>query len=230
MRIKNLEDENKKIIEYEKRIKNLEDENKKFKNDLKEILKKELKDELKSLQQKNFIKEINPIINSESKIINRELFKQLNNWINPNKSLQFQKIFTASINGDNYYNFHKNCDGKGPTVTIVKGKNGYIFGGYVTIPFSSDHKPHYDEYAFLFSLTNMKKFPIIIKEQAVYHMDNWGPYIGYYNYCDLAISTGCLKNKHSYCEPKSYDFNRVDLIGSTDKNFQVDDYEVYLVI
>ena len=222
----------KKINELNIRMKNLEEENNKIKNDLKEIITKEI-NELKIELEKDIIKklkEINPIINSESKIINRELFKQLNNWINPNKSLQFQKIFTASINGDNYYDFHKICDGKGPTVTIVKGKNGYIFGGYVTIPFSSDHKPHYDEYAFLFSLTNMKKFPIIIKEQAVYHMDNWGPYIGYYNYCDLAISTGCLKNKHSYCEPKSYDFNRVDLIGSTNRNFEVDDYEVYLVI
>ena len=115
-------------------------------------------------------------------------------------------------------------------MTKVKGKNGYIFGGYVTVPFSFDLKPHYDGNAFLFSLTNMKKFPIIIKEQAVCHLDNWGPYIGYLDYCDLAIKSGCLKNKHSYCQPNSYHFNRVDLIGSTDRYFQVDDYEVYLVI
>ena len=230
IRIKNLEEENKKINEHEMRIKNLEDENKKFKSNFKEILKKELIDELKSLQEKNFIKEINPIINSESKIINRELFKQLNNWINPNKSLQFQKIFTASINGDSSEKFHKICDGKGPTVTIVKGKNGYIFGGYVTVPFSSDCKPHYDEYAFLFSITNKKKFPIKIKEQAVCHYNAWGPYIGFQDKCDLAIDSSCRNNYYSYCEPKSYDFNRVDLIGSTDRYFKVDDYEVYLVI
>ena len=115
-------------------------------------------------------------------------------------------------------------------MTKVKGKNGYIFGGYVTVPFSFDLKPHYDGNAFLFSLTNMKKFPIKIKEQAVCHCFSWGPYIGYRDNCDLAICNNCRNNNSSYCEPKSYDFNRVDLIGSTNKNFQVDDYEVYLVI
>ena len=230
MRIKNLEEENKKINEYEMRMTCIENEIKKFKNDLREILKKELIDELKSQKEKNSINEINPIVNSKSKIINYDLFKQLNNWINPSKSLQFQLIFTASINGDGCNNFHKNCDGKGPTVTIVKGKNGYIFGGYVTVPFSSDRQSHYDENAFLFSLTNMKKFPIKIKEQAVCHYSNCGPYIGYRNKCDLAIDSRSLKNKESYCEPSSYDFNRIDLIGSQEKQFEVVDYEVYLVI
>ena len=38
-----------------------------------------------------------------------------------------------------------------------------------------------------------------------------------------------LNNKGSYSEPKAYEFNRVDLIGSEDKYFQVVDYEVFLV-
>ena len=173
--------------------------------------------------------EINPVIYSPSKIIKTELFKQLNNWINPLSSLKFQLLFTASINGDSAETFHKVCDGKGPTVTIVKGANGYIFGGYVTVPFSSDGQSHYDDKAFLFSLTNMKKFPIKIKEQAVRHISIWGPYLGYFNHCDLAIHTGCLKNKRSYCEPKSYEFNRTDLIGTEERNFCVNEYEVYLV-
>ena len=54
-------------------------------------------------------------------------------------------------------------------MTIIKGKNGHIFGGYVTVPFSSDGLSHYDDKAFLFSLTNKKKFPIKIKEEAVCH-------------------------------------------------------------
>ena len=75
----------------------------------------------------------------------------------------------------------------------------------------------------------LKKFPIKIKEKAVHHYSSWGPYIGYQDKCDLAIYSECLKITESYCEPKSYDFNRVDLIGTTDKRFGVDDYEVYLV-
>ena len=230
IRMQNFETSNKKINELEIRIKHLEEENKKFKNDLKEILKKELIDELKSNKEKNSIKIINPILNSKSKIINYNLFQQLNNWINPNKSLQFQLIFTASINGDSSDKFHGICDGKGPTVTIVKGKNGHIFGGYVTVPFSSDNKPHYDENAFLFSLTNLKKFPIKIKEQAVCHLNNWGPYIGFKDKCDLAICNRCLRDKDNYSVPTSYDFNRIDLIGQEEKYFGIEDYEVYLVV
>ena len=205
----------------------MEDENKKIKNELKETIKKEIINELKGkIEDKE---KIWPKIVSKSNIINNDLFKKLNDWINPLKSLKFKLIFSATINGDKSSDFHKFCDGKGPTVTIVKGENDYIFGGYVTVPYSSDSKSHYDDKAFLFSLTNMKKFPIKIKENAVRHSFFWGPYIGYTDHCDLAISTGCLRNKNSYCSPKSYEFNRVDLIGTTEENFKVKDYEVYLV-
>ena len=235
---KKIEEQNQKINELEIRIKFLEEENNKMKNEIKEnmimkneikeIIKKEVEQQLKAEKEKG----INPIIKSKSKIINDKLFELLNTWINPFKSLKFEKIFTASVNGDSAKDFHNNCDGKGPTVTIVKSTNGHIFGGYVTVPFSSDGNSHYDDKAFLFSLTNNKKFPIKIKEQAVCHLNNWGPYIGYKDNCDLAIDSGCLKNNknnNSYSRPNSYEFNRVDLIGTNEEKFQVIDYEVYLV-
>ena len=34
--------------------------------------------------------------------------------------------------------FHTNCDGKGPTVTIIKANN-YIFGGYTDVSWSSEY-------------------------------------------------------------------------------------------
>ena len=218
---KRIENQDIIIKELQLKVKYLEEENKSIKNELKEIINK-----LKGIDNKE---EIKPIIESKSNIINNDLFKKLNDWINPLKSLKFKLIFSATINGDKDNNFHKFCDGKGPTVTIVKGENDHIFGGYVTVPYSSDWKSHYDDKAFLFSLTNMKKFPIKIKEKAVHHQKYWGPYIGYVDHCDLAISTKCLNNKISYCKPKSYEFNRVDLIGTTEENFKVKDYEVYLV-
>ena len=220
----NLQD--KKINELEMRVKNLEDENKKIKDEFKELLKNEISGLKVEIEK---MKEVKPIINSDFKIINYDSFKKLNDWINPNRSLQFQLIFRASKNGDSSGSFHKICNGKGPSVTIVKGKNGHIFGGYVTVPFSSDNKSHYDENAFLFSLTNLKKIPIKIKDQAVCHYSNWDPYIGYKDHCDLAIHDECLNNNGSYCAPKSYDFNRIDLIGTNEKEFGVSDYEVYLV-
>ena len=226
---------NKEFIEQ--KIKNLEDENQKIKNELKIILsndkiqKEKLdidKKEEKTINEKN--EKINEIFDFKSEIMNTEFFNQLNKWINPEKSLKFELIFKASEDGDNCQTFHKICDGKGPTVTIVKSKNGYIFGGYLTVPFSSDRKAHTDDKAFLFSLTNMKKFKILDPEHAVFHYaKGWGPYIGLKDNCDLAIKSECLSNKKSYCEPSSYEFKRIDLIGSDEKFFEVKDYEIYLV-
>ena len=232
-----IEEQNKKINQLETKIKNLEDENQKIKNELKIILsndkiqKEKLdidKKEEKTINEKN--EKINEIFDFKSEIMNTEFFNQLNKWINPEKSLKFELIFKASEDGDNCQTFHKICDGKGPTVTIVKSKNGYIFGGYLTVPFSSDRKAHTDDKAFLFSLTNMKKFKILDPEHAVFHYaKGWGPYIGRKDNCDLAIKSECLSNKKSYCEPSSYEFKRIDLIGSDEKFFEVKDYEIYLL-
>ena len=228
-----IKEQSQRMIQLEMKVLDLEKQNIMIKNKLKELTNFKLDDEI---NKDEFIKElemnqqiINPIVITKSTIINENLFRQLNIWINPFKSLKFELIFTASKKGDTAYHFHRYCDKKGPTVTICKGDNGQIFGGYVTVPFSSDNQAHYDDKAFLFSLTNNKKFPIKIKEHAVCHYSNWGPYIGYKNKCDLAICGNSLKSKCNYSDPNSYDFNRIDLIGTTDRKFKLNEYEVFLV-
>ena len=159
------------------------------------------------------------------KIIKGDDFKKLNDWINNAKTLKFELIYKASKNGDKDLNFHLICDGKGPTVTVIKAKNGHIFGGYISVPFSSDGQTSSDDKAFLFSLKNMKKFPIKNKEIAIYNDPFWGPYFGDK---DLAVSSECL-SKLSFCKPSSYTFKRANLIGAKGNCFNVEDYEVYLV-
>ena len=160
-----IKDLNEKLNQLDMKILYLEKQNKNIINEMKELSKKDIINEPKSDNNneneiQNCLGEINPILKPNSTIISDDLFKQLNIWINPFKSLKFELIYTASKNGDDNINFHKFCDGKGPTITLFKGKNGHIFGGYLTVPFSSDGKYHYDDKAFLFSLTNNKKFLI----------------------------------------------------------------------
>ena len=52
--------------------------------------------------------------------------------INPNKDLKinFNLIYRATEDGDKSQDFHAKCDKIGPNITIVKTKNGYIFGGF----------------------------------------------------------------------------------------------------
>ena len=226
-----LKDLNEKLNQLDMRILHLEKQNKNIINEMKELSKKDIIIEPK-LDNNNENKiqncegKINPILKPNSTIISDDLFKQLNIWINPFKSLKFELIFTASINGDDHSNFHKFCDGKGPTITLFKGKNGHIFGGYLTVPFSSDGKYHYDDKAFLFSLTNNKKFLIKKKEKAVCHNNFWGPFFGNR---DLIIPSKGLSGKRNHSEPYSYEFKREDLTGTGEINFMLDEYEVFLV-
>jgi len=43
------------------------------------------------------------------------------------------KIYRASDDGRKASDFHKHCDGKGPTLTIIKTTNGRVFGGYSVV-------------------------------------------------------------------------------------------------
>ena len=221
---KQKENNKKKIKKDKKKIK---EEQAIQKNEKIDKLKKGKENEIKDEKEAEINKdEINQKINLEPKdIVDNESFKKINNWINPSKDLKFELIYKASKNGDNAKNFHQNCDGKHPTVTIIKSKNGHTFGGYLSVPFFSDGESFLDESAFLFSLTNNKKFNIRNKEPAVLNDGLSGPNFGKK---DLEISSECL-NKFSYCKPSSFTFKRANLIGINDKCFKVEDYEVYLV-
>ena len=72
----------------------------------------------------------------------------------------------------------------------------------------------------------MKKFPIKIKEKVVCHIDFWCPYFGK---GDLAIFSKGLSGKKNHSEPNSYGFKREDLIGTEERNFMLDEYEVFLI-
>jgi len=54
--------------------------------------------------------------------------------------------------------FHELCDNKGPTLSIIKSKDGKVFGGYTSASWSSVRGYKKDEKAFLFSLSSKIKY------------------------------------------------------------------------
>ena len=46
--------------------------------------------------------------------------KQIYNWINPCFKFKTKLLYRCSIDGDSSCKFHEKCDGKGPTITLVK--------------------------------------------------------------------------------------------------------------
>ena len=66
----------------------------------------------------------------------------LDKWLKPVTSLSsyWKHCYQATVNGWSASVFHSNCDGKGPSVTIIRvGK--YIFGGYTSVPWESSKLP-----------------------------------------------------------------------------------------
>ena len=66
---------------------------------------------------------------------NRKYLRALTNWLSPvarSVNSAWKRCWRASFDGWAASTFHSRCDGKGPTVTIIRvGK--YIFGGYTSI-------------------------------------------------------------------------------------------------
>ena len=66
---------------------------------------------------------------------NRNHLTSLSNWLKPvAKSVNslWKRCWRASVDGWAASTFHSRCDGKGPTVTIIR-VGRYIFGGYTSL-------------------------------------------------------------------------------------------------
>jgi len=137
-------------------------------------------------------------------------------------------IYVASYDGDGASDFHDNCDGKGPTVVIVESRTGYVFGGYMDVSWRSSGGKKKSSSSFLFQLRpNFAKYDLKDgKENFAVVYPNYGPVLG--DSHDLMIKDRALLNDtFSYSQGHYYNFNKFDLHGGQDSNFQVKDYVVF---
>jgi len=156
------------------------------------------------------------------------------------RKTSFSLLWRGSRDGFDAETFHRLCDGKANTVTVIKNTNGFIFGGFATIPWSSSGNYEADSTAFLFSLTNPSNMPLKLRvsssQGAVYHASNYGPTFGGGN--DLHVSSLSNTNRDSYMELYSYEFpNGMSgneggefILGGSDYKFQTAEIEVFQVL
>ena len=67
---------------------------------------------------------------------NRNYLRNLSNWLSPvarSVNSAWKRCWRASVDGWAASTFHSRCDGKGPTVTIIRVQGKYIFGGYTSV-------------------------------------------------------------------------------------------------
>jgi len=83
-------------------------------------------------------------------------------------------IFTASINGWDAEDFHRHCDGRGPTLCLFRSSENYLAAVFTSVSWSSpeseDGMDVEDSSAMVFALTNeLQAFKTNSPKRAVYH-------------------------------------------------------------
>ena len=206
---------------------------------LSEIEFNEFKIELENCGLEHFIDLINKIKLTDSpSILTKDQRNQLNQLCEFDNEQKFNLLYRASRDGFGSDIFHKLCDGKMNTLTIVKTTNGYIFGGYTTVAWetSGNFKP--DANAFLFTLVNPENKPLKLKisqnlAHSIYCNSGYGPTFGGGH--DLRIYSNSNLNQDSYSNlGHTYQSNGY-VYGSTQAknllagsyNFQSLEIEVY---
>lgn len=107
------------------------------------------------------------------------------------RSIETNLLFRLSERGNTIDEFHKYCDDKGATITIIHNHKNHIFGGYISKSwFASSNKTSYpdpkeitDPNAFLFCIRPTSKCIELKQHQSEGHsaaavMNKYGPVFG----------------------------------------------------
>ena len=203
-----------------KRLDNLEKENLELKSKVKELTEK-----VEKLSNPNKGKKLF----NDSLILTTETYKEkMLNFIGE-KIESTVLLYRGTRDGDLAKNFHNRCDNKAPTIVLCKDKTGQIFGGFTKAEWDSKGThPKYDKDAFIFSITNDKKFVSKNYENSIGCYPHHGPVFGFGG--DLTICEKFLSNDSSnmWSEQKTYFDKRYDTTNNK-KSFCLNELEVYLI-
>ena len=116
-------------------------------------------------------------------------------------------LFRGTRDGMNSYEFHNKVGNKGKTICLFLNDKGNIFGGYSSIPWTSNGGSKTANDCFLFTLSNIHntqptKFPYA-QDRSVYQSINYGPIFGSGNDIEINKDFG-KKNSHIANFPHSY--------------------------
>lgn len=191
------------------------------KNSLKNLLDLELdkvfkfQDRIPDIKRENF---------PESKIAENKDFLLIKNWLPEGYKLDLGLLFRGTRDGMDTDVFHKLCDNKGPTLTLIKAKarktrDIHIVGGFLDQDWQQDIKAKVaicSDKAFLFSVTSNLKCPVIDASKAAEGKYGFGPMFG------EGPDLGVVDFNFNYSVPCSYK-DSAKLFGLQRKRYESDD-------
>ena len=165
-----------------------------------------------------------------SKIIENEgQIKLLKEWLpyKNKENIRCKLLYDAKRDGDDISTFHKLCDDKGATLTIIATSDNKKIGGFLSKSFGGNKGFIEDNNAFLFSLNYNEKYPAL--KQGRHYQDNndKGPVFGYY--C-IFINNKFLNNNNNFYHPYTYRYDFGKRNNNMEYNFTTLELEIYQVI
>ena len=171
--------------------------------------------------------EIKKSLIKDSQIIGNDIQKDkaIREWIDPNKKIKFNLLFRKSRDGSDCSDFHRCCDKKGATLTIIETDKGYKFGGYTPLEWETNNGLNrYDDATFLFSLNQMKKYIKINNKRSICLSKDYGPVFG--QGTDLYINKNMNSGNSSW---SSANFLKNGELTNGENSFNVKEIEIFQV-
>ncbi|KAG9288023.1 hypothetical protein G9A89_017618 [Geosiphon pyriformis] len=181
-------------------------------------------------------------LNIDSNLLRSHNIKQLDHWIQgKNKNTPFESklgndfklLLRGSRDGFTPADFHRLCDDKGATISVIKVKGtGQIIGGFNPQSWHSQNQRLDGEGSFIFSLGDDNAENAILSK----FVTGYGPYGGkdlgpYFGNLNMSLSGDFKNSSWCYCQ-KTINYKHAIMPGSENRqmNFSVEEYEVFQII
>jgi hypothetical protein len=145
-------------------------------------------------------------------------------------------LYRATRDGFEGASFHSKCDGEAKTITIIKTKDNYVFGGYTAVTWGSSNNYKTDAAAYIYSLrrngvSNLSKHNISDCQHAVYNRPLFGPTFGGGH--DLHICDRSDVTKGSYTKSDGTYYRGIPsnkYLAGTYNSWLTDEIEVFQIL
>ena len=161
----------------------------------------------------------------DSKIeFDEELIKT---WLD-NKNFKTELLYRKTIDGSLPNDFHRKCDNKGITITIIETMKGNKFGGYTELQWDCSGKQKHDNSTFLFSFDKKKKYLSKKDYSSIWGNPTYGPWFGS-NFPEIVFKSSLDKGK-SWDDPKENIFFSGRILTNGEEFWDVKEIEVFKII
>ena len=159
---------------------------------------------------------------------------KINGWYG-DANAQWTLCYRRSDHGAQGTAFHNLCNGKGPSISVIKTNTNQVFGGYNPLSWNSNNGYASATQSFLFSVTNNAKFPFCQNAgNSIYNGASYGPTWGGNHdlYVDPNMTAGYVNPGYSHCCPNPPGCNSCtacqNLMAGSYSSWQIVELEVWV--